>query len=641
MPEHTLGTAYVQIVPSAQGISGSISNVLGKEANSAGTSAGSTIASKIKGVLATAAIGETLRQSILQGAALEQSLGGIETLFKEHADIVIKNASNAYKTVGMSANKYMENATSFAASLLQSVNGNTEEAARLTDMALIDMADNANKMGTNMENITNAYQGFAKQNYTMLDNLKLGYGGTKTEMERLLADASKLSGVKYDISNLSDVYSAIHVIQEELDITGTTAKEASETLAGSFSAMKAAAEDFMGNITLGREIGPSMIALAETTGTFLFDNLLPAIGNIITSLPTAIYELIKTGIPKFMDSGLVLIENVATGILNGIPHISEALVTTVSEGIEALKTKLPIMLEAGTDFIENFVSGLISSIPDIIRTIGIIYNNIIEYLKENLPLIMAYGGELIGNLARGIIENLPEILAALFELQVNLFNSIMEMLPILWDVGVDLISNLAKGIVAGITNALSTATNKIKITLIKPIDDARKSIKSIIDKIKSFFNITLSFKGIKLPHIDLSWKTDGIIAQAAKLLGVPGVPKFTVNWYKSGGIFDNPSIIGVGEAGTEAVVPLEKLWSKLDGFIGDRISDINSSLSEEKIKSIVAESISALADELINAMSGVTIEHTTTLDGRAVAKGLAPLMDSSLGRRAALAERGI
>ena len=174
MAASTLGTAFVQIVPSARGISGSISNVLGGEADSAGASAGSTIAGKIKGAIAAAAIGEALKTSILQGAALEQSLGGIKTLFKDHADDVIKNASRAYKTAGMSANAYMENATSFAASLLSSVNGNTQKAAKLTDMALIDMSDNANKMGTSMDRITDAYQGFAKQNYTMLDNLNVG-----------------------------------------------------------------------------------------------------------------------------------------------------------------------------------------------------------------------------------------------------------------------------------------------------------------------------------------------------------------------------------------------------------------------------------------------------------------------------------
>ena len=249
-----LGKAYVQIMPSAQGISGSISNVLNGESASAGEKAGSTIGSKIKGAIAAAGIGIALKNAVVEGAALEQSIGGIETLFKESAGTIEKYAVNAWKTAGISANNYMELATSFSASLLQSLSGDTQQAAKYTQMAITDMSDNANKMGTDMQSIQWAYQGFAKQNYTMLDNLKLGYGGTKAEMERLLADAQKITGVKYDINNLSDVYEAIHVIQGELGITGTTAKEAEHTLSGSFNSMKAAAQNFMGELVLGGQL---------------------------------------------------------------------------------------------------------------------------------------------------------------------------------------------------------------------------------------------------------------------------------------------------------------------------------------------------------------------------------------------------
>lgn len=177
----------------------------------------------------------------------------------------------------------METVTSFSASLLQSLGGNTAKAADSANMAMVDMSDNANKMGSNIGDIQNAYQGFAKQNYTMLDNLKLGYGGTQKEMQRLLSDAGKISGQKYDMSNLNDVYSAIHVIQGELDITGTTSKEAATTLSGSFASMKAASSDFLGNLALGKDIKPSLQALVETTSTYLFDNLLPAVGNIVSA----------------------------------------------------------------------------------------------------------------------------------------------------------------------------------------------------------------------------------------------------------------------------------------------------------------------------------------------------------------------
>lgn len=205
----------MQIVPSARGIKGKISEQLGSEGDSAGKMFGANMAGAIKGVIAAAGIGKAISASINEGAALQQSLGGIETLFKDSADKVKENAAQAFRTAGMSANEYMEMTTSFAASLLSSLGNDTDKAADVADMAMVDMSDNANKMGTSMELIQNAYQGFAKQNYTMLDNLKLGYGGTKTEMERLLADAQKITGIKYDINNLSDVYSAIHVIQEQ------------------------------------------------------------------------------------------------------------------------------------------------------------------------------------------------------------------------------------------------------------------------------------------------------------------------------------------------------------------------------------------------------------------------------------------
>ncbi len=289
-----LGKAYVQIIPSAKGISGMIQKEMGGEVASAGVSAGESLGSKmmgaVSGIIAAAGIGKAIGASINEGAALQQSLGGIETLFKDSADKVKGFANEAYKTTGLSANAYMENVTGFSASLLQSLGGDTDKAAETANMAMIDMSDNANKMGTSMESIQLAYQGFAKQNYTMLDNLKLGYGGTKQEMQRLLADAEKLTGVKYDINNLSDVYSAIHAIQENLDITGTTAREAATTFTGSFESMKAAAQNVLGKIAIGENVTPALQSLLETTRTFLFANFFPMIGNILSGLGVVLTE---------------------------------------------------------------------------------------------------------------------------------------------------------------------------------------------------------------------------------------------------------------------------------------------------------------------------------------------------------------
>lgn len=324
-----LGTAYVQIVPSARGISGSIADVLEPEATGAGKSSGrslgETLLSSFGKAFVAVKAGQIIADAFNQGAALEQSIGGVETLFKESADKVKSYASEAYKTSGLSANEYMQNVTSFSASLLQSLGGDTSKAADIANTAMIDMSDNANKMGTNMRDIQNAYQGFAKQNYTMLDNLKLGYGGTKTEMERLLADAEKLTGVKYDINNLSDVYEAIHAVQGELGITGTTAEEAASTMSGSFGMMKAAWQDALGAITTGGNVSQAMDNLSDSVAAWV-ENLGRMIGNFITSLPAVLWGLIKglgrvlaTIGEQVLSGGAALISSLG-GILGGLPE---------------------------------------------------------------------------------------------------------------------------------------------------------------------------------------------------------------------------------------------------------------------------------------------------------------------------------
>ncbi|WP_198324540.1 hypothetical protein [Enterococcus durans] len=283
--------------------------------------------------------------AISEGANLQQSLGGVETLFKGSADKVKRYADEAYKTSGLSANAYMENVTSFSASLLQSVSGDTEKAADVANMAMIDMSDNANKMGSNMGDIQNAYQGFAKQNYTMLDNLKLGYGGTKEEMQRLLSDAEKLTGVKYDINNLSDVYNAIHAIQGKLDITGTTAKEAASTLSGSFESMKASLSNVLGKMALGQDIKPALNQLAETTSTFLFGNFIPMVGNILKALPGAIATFIKAAIPYVKQAFGELLASIS----DSVPILSN-LFDFISKNAAAFKLFGSVLIGAVAGF---------------------------------------------------------------------------------------------------------------------------------------------------------------------------------------------------------------------------------------------------------------------------------------------------
>lgn len=406
-----LAKAYVQIVPSAEGIQGKITEALGGEPAAAGDAAGQSLGAQLVGtlkkVIAAAGIGKIISESINLGGALQQSLGGVETLFKDSADTVKAYAAQAYKTVGLSANDYMEQTTSFAASLLSSVSQDTQAAADLANMAMVDMADNANKMGTSMQDIQNAYQGFAKQNYTMLDNLKLGYGGTQAEMQRLLKDAEKISGVHYDLGNLADMYSAIHVIQKEMDITGTTAKEASTTLTGSFAAMKAAAENVMGNWSTGADLTEPLQALADTAQTFLVDNLLPMIGNVLAGIPEIVYSLV----PELLQTGTELLSSLAQGFTEGIPEFFSNALPQLLQFTEQLRANAGQFVDAGLNLITQLLNGLIAGLPDLIAYVPDIIINICGVINDNLPKILAQGVSIIVQLIAGLVQTVPSLLA--------------------------------------------------------------------------------------------------------------------------------------------------------------------------------------------------------------------------------------
>lgn len=434
-----LAKAYVQIVPSAEGIQGSISHIMGGEASSAGESAGTLLGTKLVGtlkkVIAAAGIGKMISDSLNLGGALQQSIGGIETLFgaggrsieeyaksvgksvdavkDEYASLmqsqqtVFDNAAQAYRTVGLSANEYMEQTTSFAASLLSSVSKDTNAAAQLANMAMVDMADNANKMGTDMASIQNAYQGFAKQNYTMLDNLKLGYGGTQAEMQRLLTDAEKLSGVHYELGNLADMYSAIHVIQTDLDITGTTAKEAATTLTGSFAAMKAAAQNVLGDWSTGADLTAPMQALADTARTFLQGNLLPMIGNVLAGIPQLVYGLV----PEVLQTGTELVSSLAAGFAQGIPAFLSTALPQLLSFTEELRANAGQFVDAGLNCITQLLNGLIAGLPQLISYVPDIIINIAGIINDNMPKILAQGVSIIVHLIAGIIQAVPSLLA--------------------------------------------------------------------------------------------------------------------------------------------------------------------------------------------------------------------------------------
>ena len=514
-----LAKAYVQIIPSAQGISGKIQQAIEPDAEVAGTSFGGKLVGKIKGVIATAAIGKALASTISEGAALEQSLGGIETLFKDSADKVKANAAKAYQTAGMSANDYMELTTSFSASLLSSLAGDTSKAADVADMAMVDMSDNANKMGTNMEDIKNAYQGFAKQNYTMLDNLKLGYGGTKSEMERLLADAQKISGVEYNIDNLSDVYSAIHVIQGELDITGTTAKEAATTISGSFNSLKAAAQNVMGQITLGMDVGPALNQLATTLVTFAVGNLIPAIWNIVSALPTAIITFISALGPQLFTVVSELIPQIVNGISTGIPALYASAMQLIGQFNTGIQEQLPTLLQKGVDFVANITNGILQNLPQIIAMAGHIITYFANTIISSLPTILSAGASLLLKLVNGIINNLPQIVQAAATAIVRFVGSIGRNLPQILQSGITIIGKLTAGLIRAIPNLVgqipavigaivrtfgSENWGSIGLNIIKGIASGLSSAAHMLwDAVKSvlgsFKDNVLSFFGIHSP----------------------------------------------------------------------------------------------------------------------------------------------
>ena len=459
MPSN-IGKAYVQIVPSAQGISGSISSILSGESESAGKSAGSSIASGIGGVLKTSAavVGAGLAAATTGAMALvksavsnfadyEQLVGGVETLFKDSADIVQDYADQAYKSAGLSANQYMETVTSFSASLLQSLGGDTARAAEVGNMAVVDMADNANKMGTSMESLQNAYQGFAKQNYTMLDNLKLGYGGTKSEMERLLQDATKLTGIKYDIGNLSDVYSAIHVIQESLGITGTTALEAEHTISGSFASMKSA----WSNLITG-------IARDDANISKLITNFVASVKTVINNVMPVVLQSI-TGLGQ-------LVEGIAPMLAQMLPGLVESL--------------LPPLMNAAATLLTAFGSALVDNLPMLIDTALMIVTGFVDFLIQNLPALLDGAAQLVQGLVYGITDALPTLVPAAIQMAMTIIDSFLNGIDGTIDLIVDAALTIAIALFDGLIEAIPKICEAAPAIILNVIEALNARIPEII-----------------------------------------------------------------------------------------------------------------------------------------------------------------
>lgn len=499
MAEATLGKAYVQIIPSAQGISGKLQNLVSGEAGNAGSLGGAALGKNLIGMagkfIKVGTIGKLVKDSLGEGAKLQQSMGGIETLFKGSADKMKKFASEAFKTVGVSANEYMENVTSFSAGLIASVGGDTEKAANIANMAMIDMGDNANKMGSSMESIQNAYQGFAKQNYTMLDNLKLGYGGTKSEMERLLADAEKISGVHYDISNLSDVYEAIHQIQGKLEITGTTALEAATTLSGSMASMKASFTDLLGAISTGGDVGTALGNLGQTISTFLFSNLIPMLFNIIKSIPAGIIGFFTQFIPQFVETAVNAVTSWGQGFVDGLPALQEKIGELWENAKTFVTEKLPEWVEKGGEMLSNLIQGFAEKFPEWLEKVTEFAKNGIDYLTQNIPTWLEKGGEFIVNLITGFVNKIPEFMSKFGEFMKKVFEFIGQNYPTWIQKGVELLLKLIEGIVKTIPKVVLTIGKLLLQLVAKLIEALPKFLKAGIDFVGKIIEGLLSMLG--------------------------------------------------------------------------------------------------------------------------------------------------
>ena len=604
---------------------------------------------KAGALAAGAALVKIGKDALKATADYEQLKGGIETLFGTASDTVMKNAQKAYKTAGISANQYMAQATSFSASLLQSLHGDEAAAAKVADMAIRDMADNANKMGTPLESIQNAYQGFAKQNYTMLDNLKLGYGGTKQEMERLLADAGKLTGKKYDINNLNDVYEAIHAIQEEQKITGTTAKEASETISGSVGMAKAAWENFLTALGTGENINKRFGELASSIGTVL-KNVLPTIFQILKSMVSTI----TSQVPKlFEGTGGGFVRGLLTGIAKWIPKAITQIANMIGKIADNLgkdknngKWK-----KTGVEIIKSLVVGLVKAAPKLaVAAIKLIFV-LAKTLLSTAGTLVKTGASLIGKLVSGIgskikdfvkagikmgkafiegfVKNHPKVAKAInilinpftrLKIAIKLVISAISAVKKAWNNLKLKAKNFTLKLIGGAKDAIEKAKgawNKIKSTTKTWTLKLAGGAASAIEKVKKLWNKIKS--GKKTLTIDVKTSLANVSKKVRKLLGL------------------RRGLREVPYDGLQA--ELHKGERVLTAPEANQYEDVMRKVNQkarmrEKETVIQSQNIdyNKLAKAMISALSGVNMTSTLNVDGRTLAKTTAPFMSDEINK---------
>ena len=606
----------------------------------------------VAGAAAATAVTALVSKSVGAFADYEQLTGGVETLFgaggrsvEEYAqsvgksvsdiqgkydslmsaqNVVLENANKAYMTAGMSANEYMDTVTGFSASLISSLGGDTNKAADYANSALVDMSDNANKMGTDMESIKNAYQGFAKQNYTMLDNLKLGYGGTQEEMKRLLSDAEKLTGQRYDISSFADITQAIHALQTQMDITGTTAKEASTTISGSWGSPKAAFQNVLVGLTTGGDMfDQSLDALINTAVTF-GQNIIPAIkgalsgvGYLIEGLAPVIGEtippLINDLAPTLANSAVSLISSLVNGLTQNATQFSECLSNMIIVAVAGISTVVPQLLDAASKIVSNLMQGLTNSMPQIVNGAVTLIEGLVNGLVNNIPLLIMGAVQLVASLANGLIANLPRIIDAGVNLITGIVSASYSMMPQIIQNGMQLVVNLAVGLVRAIPQliaALPRITGAIVkgfksvnwfdlgLQLIKSIWEGIKSIGSemwngVKEKTSELWGGVKNVVSEKLNNIKSAYDAHGGGLKGATFAAIEGVKEY----YRTG--YDAINQLTGGKLG-EVVNAVGEKMEVVKGKFSEAFGNVKNTVMTifENIKNGITEKISAAVNKV-------------------------------------------
>ena len=606
----------------------------------------------VAGAAAATAVTALVSKSVGAFADYEQLTGGVETLFgaggrsvEEYAqsvgksvsdiqgkydslmsaqNVVLENANKAYMTAGMSANEYMDTVTGFSASLISSLGGDTNKAADYENSALVDMSDNANKMGTDMESIKNAYQGFAKQNYTMLDNLKLGYGGTQEEMKRLLSDAEKLTGQRYNISSFADITQAIHAIQTQMDITGTTAKEASTTISGSWGSLKAAFQNVLVGLTTGEDMfDQSLDALINTAVTF-GQNIIPAIkgalsgvGYLIEGLAPVIGEtippLINDLAPTLANSAVSLISSLVNGLTQNATQFSECLSNMIIVAVAGISTVVPQLLDAASKIVSNLMQGLTNSMPQIVNGAVTLIEGLVNGLVNNIPLLIMGAVQLVASLANGLIANLPRIIDAGVNLITGIVSASYSMMPQIIQNGMQLVVNLAVGLVRAIPQliaALPRITGAIVkgfksvnwfdlgLQLIKSIWEGIKSIGSemwngVKEKTSELWGGVKNVVSEKLNNIKSAYDAHGRGLKGATFAAIEGVKEY----YRTG--YDAINQLTGGKLG-EVVNAVGEKMEVVKGKFSEAFGNVKNTVMTifENIKNGITEKISAAVNKV-------------------------------------------